>query len=162
MHLFHDTKKYKFFDQAGKLRPPNRPRSPYTKETWLNSTLPHADNDLPSDLYVITEQWENQDDFAYLSDHYVHNTVNTESNMVTAAIKAQKAKFRVPKHDQSAPDIVDTRSDEEKMQDILWVWSQVLTPMETAIWKEVSQRDLSKDISLKYGLRTPKYVIDWK
>ena len=114
----------------------------------------HTDNDLPSDLYVITEQWENQ------YDHYVHNTVNAESNIVTAAIKAQKAKFRFPKHDPSAPDIVDTRSDEEKMQDILRVWSQVLTPAETAIWNEVSQRDLSKDISLKSGLRTPKCVID--
>ena len=62
--------------------------------------------------------------------------------MVTAAIKAQKAKFRFPKHDPSAPDIVDTRSDEEKMQDILRIWSQVLTPAETAIWNEVSQRDL--------------------
>ena len=33
MHLFHDTKQCKFFDQSGKSRPPSRPRSPYTKET---------------------------------------------------------------------------------------------------------------------------------
>ena len=33
MHLFHDTKQCKFFDQNGKSRPPSRPRSPYTKET---------------------------------------------------------------------------------------------------------------------------------
>jgi len=46
------------------------------------------------------------------------------------------------------------------MQDILRIWSQALTPSETAIWNEVSQRDLSKDISLKSGLRTPKCVID--
>ena len=46
------------------------------------------------------------------------------------------------------------------MQDILRIWSQALTPAETAIWNEVSQRDLSKDISLKSGLRTPKCVID--
>ena len=38
--------------------------------------------------------------------------------------------------------------------------SQVLNKEETAIWNEVSRRDLSKDISLKSGLRTPKCVID--
>ena len=32
MHLFHDTKKCRFFDQSGKSRPPSRSKSPYTKE----------------------------------------------------------------------------------------------------------------------------------
>ena len=46
------------------------------------------------------------------------------------------------------------------MSDIFRIWSQVLTKEETDIWNEVSGRDLSKDISLKSGLRTPKSVID--
>ena len=110
---------------------------------------------------MITELWENEHDFSYLSDHYLYdNIVNSDINMATAAIRAQKAKFRFPKQDPQAPDIVDKRSDKQKMSDILRVWSQVLTREETNIWNEVSQRDLSRDISLKSGLRTPKCVID--
>ena len=46
---------------------------------------------------------------------------------------------------------------ERKMSDILRVWSQVLTEGVTEIW---SLRNLSQDISLKSGLRTPNCVID--
>ena len=110
---------------------------------------------------MITELWENEYDFSYLSDQYLYNsTLNAETNIATAAIKAQKAKFRFPSKDPQATNIVDRRSDKQKMSDILRISSQVLNREEINIWNEVSERDLSRDISLKSGLRTPKCIID--
>ena len=40
------------------------------------------------------------------------------------------------------------------------MWSQVLTPEETKIWSSCASRDISHDISLKNGIRTPKIIID--
>ena len=40
------------------------------------------------------------------------------------------------------------------------MWSQVLTPNETKVWSECASRDISHDISLKHGIRTPKSLID--
>ena len=55
--------------------------------------------------------------------------------------------------------IKDTRTDVEKISDILRVWSQVLTPAEQNLWNDVAERNLSHDISLR-GVRTPKALID--
>ena len=46
------------------------------------------------------------------------------------------------------------------MADILRTWSQLLTRDETQVWNDISERDLSRDISLKSGLRTTKSIID--
>ena len=56
--------------------------------------------------------------------------------------------------------MIDNRTAEKKMSDILRIWSQVLTREETQVWNKIRERDLSKDISLKSGLRTPKSIID--
>ena len=46
------------------------------------------------------------------------------------------------------------------MSDILRIWSQVLTPSELELSNQIAEPDLSRDISLKSGLRTPKSIID--
>ena len=46
------------------------------------------------------------------------------------------------------------------MADILRISSQVLTPAEAEIWSDIAERDVTKDIALRSGLRTPKLMID--
>ena len=79
--------------------------------------------------------------------------------MASAASKAQRAKFRFPREDPPQSDIIDTRSDSQKMKDILRTWSQCLNQEETDIWNQICERDLSHDISLKSGLRTCQNII---
>ena len=86
--------------------------------------------------------------------------VTSHAQLASAAIKAQKAKFRFPSSDPKENQVIDTRTPEQKMSDILRIWSQLLTKDETQIWNEISNRDLSRDISLKSGLRTTKSIID--
>ena len=54
----------------------------------------------------------------------------------------------------------DTRSDSQKVSDILRIWSQIRTPDETLIWNEIAERDLEQTISLNSGIRTPKTFIE--
>ena len=92
-----------------------------------------------------------------MSDYELYNNVvNVQSH---AASKAQRAKFRFPKDDPPESDIIDTHSD-QKMQDILRIWSQCLDKDETQVWNKICERDLSRDISLKSGLRTCKSIIE--
>ena len=77
-----------------------------------------------------------------------------------AASKDIKRKFRFPSHDPSENLIVDDRPDSTKVADILRIWSQVLTPAEAKIWSDIAERDVTKDITLRSGLRTPKSMID--
>ena len=79
--------------------------------------------------------------------------------MASAASKAQRAKFRLPREDPPQSDIIDIRSDSQKMQDILRTWSQCLNQEETDVWNQICERDLSRDISLKSGLRTCQSII---
>jgi hypothetical protein len=144
---------------------------------------------------VISEHWENEYDFHFLSNHVVLDNSNevtcnaqlaavkaqiefdfhfsdeneplsisegvtSHSQLASAAIKAQKAKFRIPSSDPANNQVIDTRTSEQKMADILRIWSQLLTKDETKIWNEISNCDLTHDISLKSGLRTTKSIID--
>ena len=68
--------------------------------------------------------------------------------------------FCFPTSDPSENLIVDDRTDSKKVADILRIWSQVLTPAEAEIWSDIAERDVTKDISLRSGLRTPKAMID--
>ena len=52
------------------------------------------------------------------------------------------------------------RSDSQKVTDILCIWSQLLTSDEQEIWNEIAERDLTRDISLESGIRTPKSFIE--
>ena len=79
-------------------------------------------------------------------------------NLKTAT-SAVKKKFRFPAQDPGENDVTDTRSDLQKINDIIRVWSQVLTPAEQLLWDEIAERNLSHDISLS-GIRTPKTLID--
>ena len=56
--------------------------------------------------------------------------------------------------------VIDNRNDAEKVKDILRVWSQLLTSDEREIWNEIADRDLTRDISLESGIRTPKTFIE--
>ena len=89
-----------------------------------------------------------------------NNEVNSEINLASAATKAQRAKFKFPSSDPVEQEIVDNRTPEQKMSDIVRIWSQCLTSEETKVWNEVSERDILRDISLKSGLRTSKSIID--
>ena len=85
----------------------------------------------------------------------------SSSNLASAASKAQKAKFRFPQADPSENEIIDKRTAEQKMSDILRTWYQLLTVEETKIWNEISRRDLTRDILTPgSGLRTTKSIID--
>ena len=76
------------------------------------------------------------------------------------ATDSVKAKFRFPSKDPVPNLIEDTRSDSQKVSDILRIWSQILTTDEKLIWNEIAERDLSKTISLSLGIRTPKTFIE--
>ena len=85
----------------------------------------------------------------------------SSSNLASAASKAQKAKFCFPKSDPSENQVIDNRTAEQKMSDILRTWSQLLTVEETQVWNEISRRDLTRDILTPgSGLRTTKSIID--
>ena len=112
---------------------------------------------LPID-YVTKEVWEDEYDFAYLDETYqFSDTLDIDAH---AASKDIKRKFRFPSHDPSENLIVDDRTDSTKVADILRIWSQVLTPDEAEIWSDIAERDVTKDIALRSGLRTPKSMID--
>ena len=110
---------------------------------------------------MISELWDNEYDFHFMCDYQLYNNeVNAQSQLASAAVKAQRAKFRFPRSDPQESDIQDTRTSEQKMSDILRIWSQCLTKDETQVWNTISERDLSRDISLKSGLCTCKSIID--
>jgi hypothetical protein len=110
---------------------------------------------------VISEQWEGEFDFHYLSDHELYSEETSISNLASAASKAQKAKFRFPSSDPKENQVIDNRTPEQKMADILRTWSQLLTVEETQVWNEISRRDLTRDIlTSDSGLRTTKSIID--
>ena len=56
--------------------------------------------------------------------------------------------------------IIDQRTETEKINDILRVWSQLMNPAEVKLWSDIAERDISHDISLKHGIRTPKCLVD--
>ena len=74
--------------------------------------------------------------------------------------------FRIPQKEEEQPTWarfpMRVVTAEREMSDILRIWFRMLTKEKTDICTEVSERDLSKDISLKSGLRTPNSVIDLK
>ena len=101
------------------------------------------------------ESWEGECDFAYLDETYHFNdTLDIDANVASKEIKR---KFRFPSQDPSENVIVDDREDSKKVADILRIWSQVLTPDEAEIWSDIAERDVTKDISLRSGLRTQVY-----
>ena len=77
---------------------------------------------------MISEQWEGEFDFHYFGDHELFSSeVTSISNLASAASKAQKAKFRFPSSDPKENQVIDNRTPEQKMADILRTWSQLLT-----------------------------------
>ena len=106
------------------------------------------------------EEWTNQCDFAFFDNVYELNQPSENENIYAcAASSAVKQKFRFPAKDPEENSISDERTDVQKVNDILRVWSQILTPAEQTLWNEVAERNLSHDISLN-GIRTPKTFID--
>ena len=66
-------------------------------------------------------------DFHFFGDHEPFsnsNEVTSNAQLASAAIKAQKAKFRFPSSDPQENQVIDTRTPEQKMADILRIWSQ--------------------------------------
>ena len=144
-----------FYQNDEKSRPPSASRS-----TWLASLsdkLETPPTQVPSAEF-FTEEWENQNDFCYLSPVYYE----CESNDISACAvsPATKAKFCFPSKDPAENLVDDIRSDSEKVTDILRIWSQILTPDEKLIWSDIAERDLAKTISLNSGIRIPKSFIE--
>ena len=88
----------------------------------------------------------------------------SEANPVTkdmfAGMSAElRKKFLFPKSDPLPNEYVDTRSYEEIALDIERLMSMCLTPDETAVWSEIATRDISHDIHLKSGIRTPAEIV---
>ena len=103
------------------------------------------------------ETWEGECDFAYLQETYhFKDELEIDANVASDI----KRKFRFPTQDPSENVIIDDRQDSQKVADILRIWSQVLKPEEAEIWSDIAERDVTKDISLRSGLRTPKAIID--
>ena len=125
-----------------------------TDEPDIQKTIP-----VPGYTFHI-ENWTNENNFTYLSHTYSIPPDSESVNIYAcAATSSVKKKFRFPSHDPGENEIIDNRSDPQKINDILRVWSQVLTPAEQALWDEIAERNLSHDISLS-GIRTPKTLID--
>ena len=85
---------------------------------------------MPS-VEFFTEEWENQSDFCYLSPVYYECEINDISACVVSP--ATKVKFCFPTKDPADNFVDDTRSDSEKVTDILQIWSQLLTTEEQTI-----------------------------
>ena len=69
---------------------------------------------------MISELWENEFDFHYFSDYQLFsNEVNSSAQLASAAAKAQKAKFKFPSSDPQENQVIDNRTSEQKMADIL-------------------------------------------
>ena len=81
---------------------------------------------------MISELWEGEFDFHYFSDFelYSNDSVICNAQIASAASKAQQAKFKFPSSDPQANQVIDSRTSEQKMSDILWTWSQLLTQEE--------------------------------
>jgi hypothetical protein len=112
---------------------------------------------LPS-FEFLEEEWKNQFDFYYFDQlHYHDGSTNISSYSVSPSTKT---KFCFPSKDPKENLVLDKRSDSQKVTDILRIWSQLLTSEEQEIWKDIAERDLTRDISLQSGIRTPKNYIE--
>ena len=67
-----------------------------------------------------------------------------------------RAKFRYPKNDPPENAYIDRRTHE---LDIERLMSMCLTKAEAEAWSEIATRDISHDIHLKHGVRTPSEII---
>jgi hypothetical protein len=106
----------------------------------------------------VQEEWENQFDFCYFDQLYCQDV---DTNVSAYSVSpATKAKFCFPSKDPQENLVIDKRSDSQKVTDILRIWSQLLTSDEQEIWNEIAERDLTRDISLESGIRTPKSFIE--
>ena len=80
----------------------------------------------------MTAQVEFDSHFSIQSETLsVNDEINSHSKLASAAVKAQKAKFRFPKMDPADNVVTCTQTPEQKMSDILRIWSQLLTKDET-------------------------------
>ena len=94
----------------------------------------------------IIEEWEDENDFHYfdlpvlVSDSESdYSTVPTfTASSATKAKSAARAKYRFPPKDPSDNEVKDTRTDEEKVSDILRLWCQLLTDDEQKVWNSIA------------------------
>ena len=102
-------------------------------------------------------------DFAYFDHSYEEKNSDiswAENVNAFPASAALKTKFRFPAKDPEEHKMIDKRTDQQKVNDILRIWSQVLDKQEMELWSEIAERDISHDISLTSGIRTPKTFVD--
>ena len=123
----------------------------------INKIEPTPREDIIEINYFI-ENWENGHDFCFISDKH-YEMCQSEFSVFTATV-AVKAKYKFPSKDPLPNLIEDTRTDSQKVSDILRIWSQILTPTEEVIWNEIAERDISNTISLPSGMRIPKTFIE--
>ena len=80
------------------------------------------------------ENWTNECNFTYFNELYSLSPTSDSKNIYAcAATSAVKKKFRFPAQDPGENEVTDTRSDLQKINDIIRVWSQVLTPAEQSL-----------------------------
>ena len=159
-YLYHPSDLCLYYDADGKSKPASRS----TSAKWLDQVEPlvqDTQQTLEKSGYTFhIENYTNECNFAFFPELYdICPSSDSEIIYACAASSAVKKKFRFPATDPDENIIKDTRSDLEKISDIIRVWSQVLNPAEQSLWNEVAERNLSHDISLR-GVRTPKALID--
>ena len=76
------------------------------------------------------------------------------------ASSSAKAKFKYPTRDPVESELTDNRTEEEKLQDILRISSQVLTAQELQLWEDIAGQKLSDSMKFHSDLRIPKVVLD--
>ena len=80
------------------------------------------------DIEYFIEEWDQENYFCYINDKQYEMCESDFSAFVVS--NSVKAKFRFPSKDPVPNLIEDTRSDSQKVSDILRIWSQILTPDE--------------------------------
>ena len=126
------------------------------KEIKEDSTISVAFSSLECEFE--TENYQGELDFPALGVYDIPE--ESMDALASKATKTTKTKFRYPARDPEESDITDDRNDQEILEDILRISSQILTPQELTIWNEIAGQDLTDTMKFNNDVRIPKTVLD--
>ena len=126
------------------------------KEIKEDSTISVAFSSLECEFE--TENYQGELDFPALGVYDIPE--KSMDALASKATKTTKTKFRYPARDPEESDITDDRNDQEILEDILRISSQILTPQELTIWNEIAGQDLTDTMKFNNDVRIPKTVLD--
>ena len=123
------------------------------KETIEEST--NSVNISSLDCEFETENYVGELDFPALGIYQL-----PKKEVEALATKTAKQKFRYPSKDPAESELVDERPDQEILEDILRISSQILTPDELTLWNEIACQDLSHSMKFNNDILVPKMILD--